>query len=1447
MHIVNLRHPGYEDLSNIILTLQAPDDPDGGIHAETLRLAGCILAGNRWDGFLSSTQRDAKPVVPDKDGILRGKDYYFHVPQGKNEAGDDVFDRRKHSDSGGPWPVVARFADWEWPENGLPEIWKLAEQAIARQAEQVKSGIEATSVDSNRACRLCGRDEECGMSRLWRNDTDADQVVFEREKSKISIAVELRGDYGDDDDEEQDQGTKSETESNDGDDQDDEDGLNEKKAADQTSAPEGEEEKGENDSESGSSDTTESESESSEDGSDSDDDPLYDNRNWIRLGRECSAEPDDCDAKEAFRLYKWLLVPKFEQDGQPIICAHIFNLREDGITAASHNQPLKLPWKSSIELLFAHFVQAIFEHIEVFFTAGTERVVRIMDADGRKIILEADAEMCGLLTVPSVTKTWPIVEDSEGAESADDDSDTDDDDEEPEIIDSDEDDAADADASDEDATDGDDDDAKNEAVPANPDQDQLEEQIITSAEFQAHMQELAAMLADTGVEDTDSEVPETVTRRVFLDIGCDVCDQQIYDICYACLDCGEYDLCAGCVGKRETEHPGHRFLPLYESGWRQEVPTGKMIARDKADADSSDDDSSSSTSEHKNDEDLESRFATLLETHIESGDFLQYLESLADTSPTKACIRILHLEPGKGEEPIVGHLETVKLLDIFPFEALSYCWGNPEPRRIINISDARLEVGTNLKLALHRLRQPDNVRKLWIDGICINQGDVHEKTAQVTMMREIYEKAEQTIVWLGEEADDSRMALEMCNRMVNAHGNTYIRQTLGVDVEKLFVPTADDGDESEAFDEAKLQQMMTEVGTSFDLDHALYNQAFKATTDAMKTGKAYEGPLEEAINQALADEGTNQEELASIDWEDVGRRIAQGEEYDGPLKEFVYAQVAEAMAELEEEGEADTDSEAQAGEDQSKVDAGEETATIATTDEATEESAAIKAPSGSTYHHSVILQILRARQQNKDDPAAAEPPTSEEIAALYALFERPWFSRIWIVQEAGVSSKILVQCGSHQIDWWAFSFGFLITQKLKRVARLGPKSHRNLVVMSRTRSSIHVGNSMKHMMNKPDPDLSITSLLSTYRGYEATDPRDKVFALLGIASSSEGLVPDYTKSCEAVYRDVAATLLQRSSHLELLASCHATPERNESKPSWVPDWSDLTRKPYKLAGNQNFESSEVSTEPLRIFKASAETTTTSSRLKIEDNKLHLQGYITEKISAVSSILLIDQQDLLMPVEFSKLTDGQDFTSMIKSITRFFSVLKTFPTVIEDWKDFADIHNPTSFSPSTSASNEDNFTIFARTLWTDLKDPETCVSDCKEWLEKLKGIHNLMQKLPSFDNVEPDEENFMALIFAMVPVMQGLDPNEMKLLHELGCVHTLDRRLARTESGKLCLAPATTEVGDDVALLHGGRTPYILRAVAGEEEGYVLVGETYVHGMMYGEAWEPARCQELCLV
>jgi hypothetical protein len=62
------------------------------------------------------------------------------------------------------------------------------------------------------------------------------------------------------------------------------------------------------------------------------------------------------------------------------------------------------------------------------------------------------------------------------------------------------------------------------------------------------------------------------------------------------------------------------------------------------------------------------------------------------------------------------------------------------------------------------------------------------------------------------------------------------------------------------------------------------------------------------------------------------------------------------------------------------------------------------------------------------------------------------------------------------------------------------------------------------------------------------------------------------------------------------------------------------------------------------------------------------------------------------------------------------------------------------------------------------------------------------------------------------------------------------------------APMDSEAEDIIALLEGGRVPYILRPKVGMEEGYYeLIGDAYVHGIMDGEAWKPDLLQEIILV
>lgn len=58
---------------------------------------------------------------------------------------------------------------------------------------------------------------------------------------------------------------------------------------------------------------------------------------------------------------------------------------------------------------------------------------------------------------------------------------------------------------------------------------------------------------------------------------------------------------------------------------------------------------------------------------------------------------------------------------------------------------------------------------LWIDAIYINQNDSVERSQQVQLMGEIYSQATQVMVWLGQERDDSLLALETVRDLIHDH------------------------------------------------------------------------------------------------------------------------------------------------------------------------------------------------------------------------------------------------------------------------------------------------------------------------------------------------------------------------------------------------------------------------------------------------------------------------------------------------------------------------------------------------------------------------------------------------------------------------------------------------------------------------------------------------------
>ena len=84
-----------------------------------------------------------------------------------------------------------------------------------------------------------------------------------------------------------------------------------------------------------------------------------------------------------------------------------------------------------------------------------------------------------------------------------------------------------------------------------------------------------------------------------------------------------------------------------------------------------------------------------------------------------------------------------------PYTALSYIWGCPDKTKMITVnSEKTLRITVNLFSALSDLRHKTLSLPLWADGICINQSDNEEKSAQVCMMGRIYAEANHTVIHL---------------------------------------------------------------------------------------------------------------------------------------------------------------------------------------------------------------------------------------------------------------------------------------------------------------------------------------------------------------------------------------------------------------------------------------------------------------------------------------------------------------------------------------------------------------------------------------------------------------------------------------------------------------------------------------------------------------------------
>ncbi|KAI1463957.1 HET-domain-containing protein [Daldinia caldariorum] len=140
------------------------------------------------------------------------------------------------------------------------------------------------------------------------------------------------------------------------------------------------------------------------------------------------------------------------------------------------------------------------------------------------------------------------------------------------------------------------------------------------------------------------------------------------------------------------------------------------------------------------------------------------------------------------EEPSPAIPETIRLLRILPrrYDAISYTWqqdevngGSKNKQGEIVCNDARLLVGVNLFNCLEQLEKNGRHydQDLWVDAICINQGDEAERNQQVSIMADIYKLAERVVVWLGAADEFTPKASELIESLSRLKGDEIITIT----------------------------------------------------------------------------------------------------------------------------------------------------------------------------------------------------------------------------------------------------------------------------------------------------------------------------------------------------------------------------------------------------------------------------------------------------------------------------------------------------------------------------------------------------------------------------------------------------------------------------------------------------------------------------------------------
>jgi hypothetical protein len=117
------------------------------------------------------------------------------------------------------------------------------------------------------------------------------------------------------------------------------------------------------------------------------------------------------------------------------------------------------------------------------------------------------------------------------------------------------------------------------------------------------------------------------------------------------------------------------------------------------------------------------------------------------------------------------------------------------------------------------------------------------------------------------------------------------------------------------------------------------------------------------------------------------------------------------------------------------------------------------------------------------------------------------------------------------------------------------------------KTELKILDTMIHARSNPQNPKELKELLRHARNCHSSDPRDRVYAFLGLAHQQYGIVPNYSWANDAVkvFVDTCKKIIEFDCDLSILE--HAALARKDLGcflPSWVPDWTSRVDYDFRL-------------------------------------------------------------------------------------------------------------------------------------------------------------------------------------------------------------------------------------------------------------------------------------------